>query len=59
LRTKPDTCCLWNAGINCTYRLSIKYKNAHIKVKNAFRVLDDVVVPHGNVIPLWMFGFLY
>jgi predicted AAA+ superfamily ATPase len=44
-----------------TFEVGGKNKgNSQIKkVKNAYRVLDDVVVPHGNVIPLWMFGFLY
>lgn len=45
------------------YTLEIGGKNksnAQINhIPHAHRVLDNVVVPYGNVIPLWMFGFLY
>lgn len=29
------------------------------KHRNGFIIKDDIEVGHGNVIPLWMFGFLY
>lgn len=49
--------------LNEKYTLEVGGKNktnAQIRnQKNAFRVLDDVSAPYDNVIPIWMFGFLY
>jgi predicted AAA+ superfamily ATPase len=49
--------------LNGKYTLEVGGKNkSNVQISNtphAFRVLDKVVVPYGNVIPLWMFGFLY
>jgi len=29
------------------------------KVEEAFVVRDDIEIGYGNIIPLWLFGFLY
>jgi len=36
-----------------------KKKNQIAGIRNAFVVQDDIEYGHTNVVPLWLFGFLY
>lgn len=49
--------------VNDKYTLEVGGKNKSQKqierVENAFIVKDDIEIGSGNVIPLWLFGFLY
>jgi len=49
--------------VNDKYTLEVGGKNKSQKqietVENAFVVKDDIEIGSGNVIPLWLFGFLY
>jgi len=36
-----------------------KKKNQIAVIRNAYVVQDDIEYVHTNVLPLWLFGFLY
>jgi len=41
------------------YHFSVGGKNKGVKTENCYAAADLIEVGEGNVIPLWLFGFLY